>query len=255
MSQSFTPFETLENAFRSWWLIVVLMMLGGLVGFALNRIRPPLYEAISVIAVSIDFSRSGDLEDYEEDYVIGIAGDVIQSSEVVAHVADLAGISQDQLNSQLYLERSYYTWTLRARDASSQRAAELANLWADQAVQELGASLEQALLADRYANQLDQLEDCMAHPEPAPVLCSDLSQVRLQIEEISTLQRDAIVQSRGVPSYTLFTLSQRAAVPTRPAVFNQGQMVLAGALIGLLLALWAIHLRLPDRLRERLSRA
>jgi uncharacterized protein involved in exopolysaccharide biosynthesis len=255
MTPTFTPSDTLINAFRNWWAIVALMILGALLGFAASRARPPLYEAHAAISIAIDFSRSGDLEDFEEDYVIGSAGDVIASSEVYAEIASQAGIDPDQLRSSLYLERSYYTWTLRARDASPQRAAELANLWADQAFEELGAALEQALLAERYARQLDLLEDCLVQPSPAPAVCADLDQVQNQIVSVSALERDARALSRGIQPYTLYALVEQASHPTHPTVFNQGQMVLAGALIGFLLAVWAIHLRWPPRLLERSPRA
>jgi capsular polysaccharide biosynthesis protein len=169
MSHSFTPYNTLENAFRSWWVIVVLMLLGALLGFVLNQARPPLYEAHAAIAISIDFTRSGDLEDYEEDYVIGIAGAVIASSQVREAVAAQMGLPPAELADRVSFERSYAVWTIRARDPSPQRAAELANVWADEAYQALGDSLEQAMLASRYAGQLDQLERCLVNGCAGPV--------------------------------------------------------------------------------------
>jgi hypothetical protein len=253
MSHSFTPYNTLENAFRSWWVIVVLMLLGALLGFVLNQARPPLYEAHAAIAISIDFTRSSDLEDYEEDYVIGIAGAVIASSQVREAVAAQMGLPPAELADRVSFERSYAVWTIRARDPSPQRAAELANLWADQAYQALGDSLEQAMLASRYAGQFDQLERCL---EPAPpALCRDLGQLQDHIESIASLEREARLHSQGILPYTLFTLSERAVVPARPAVFDQGLMVLSGALIGLLLGVWGAHLGLPLRLLERSPRA
>jgi hypothetical protein len=255
MSQTFTPYDTLENAFRAWWLVVALMILGGLFGLLLSRLRAPLYEATAVISISIDYARSGDLEDYEADYVIGIAGDVIASSDVYAAVAAQAGLDSDQLKLNLFIERSYHTWTLRARHSSPEQAAMLANLWADQAMSELSAALEQSLLADRYARLVEQLQACLAQPEPAAALCRDVDQVRQQIAEVTAGESNARVLSRGIPAYTLFTLSRRAALPTRPVVFGQGQMVFSGALIGLLLAIWAVHVRLPKRLKERALRA
>jgi uncharacterized protein involved in exopolysaccharide biosynthesis len=260
MNPSFTPYNTLENAFRTWWLLVVLMLLGGLAGFAANRARPPLYEAHAAISITIDFTRTGQLEDYEEDYVIGQAGGLIASSQVRDAVAAQTGIAPETLAEQVSFERSFYVWTIRARGASPAAAAALANRWADQAYLELDAALSEAMLADRYARQLDQLEDCVGQvtvSEPAHVVCSDenLGQIQAQIVDTSALEHAARVASRGILPYTRFALIDQASEPTRPAHFGQGQMVLSGALIGLLLGIWAVHLRLPARLRERQRRA
>jgi hypothetical protein len=255
MSRTFVPFDSLENAFRSWWLIVALMVVGGLIGLLVSRARPPLYEATAALSVSIDFTRTGELYDYEEDYVISIAGDVIASSQVREAVAAQTGLSPDALKQQVSFERSYHLWTVRARDASPQQAADLANVWVKQAYAELNSTLEYAMLADRYARQLDLLEGCISQviASPAQAVCGqqNLSQIQSQIEQISPLEREARVSSRGVLPYTLFALVQPAAVPARPSVFNQGQLVLAGSLVGFLVGLWLAHLRLPSRLFER----
>jgi hypothetical protein len=249
MTRSFTPYDTLDHALRAWWLLVLLMLLGVLGGYLLNRARPPLYEAHASIAISIDFTRSGDLQDFEQDYVVGIVGDVIASSRIRESLAADFGLTPTELADRMSFDRSYYIWTIRARDPSPQRAADLANRWADQAYHDLGLALEQAMLADRFARQLDGLELCLEEA------CSDLDDIQAHIQSLTALEAPARIASRGIMPYTRFDWVQQATVPTRPAVFNVGQSVLSGALVGFLLGIWSVHLGLPSRLLERKRRA
>jgi uncharacterized protein involved in exopolysaccharide biosynthesis len=56
-SQEFSPRESLERAFKRWWVIVLMTVVGGLVGWAFHFVNPPVYEASSTVTATMDFQK------------------------------------------------------------------------------------------------------------------------------------------------------------------------------------------------------
>ena len=96
MDTSFSPLETFKRAINYWWLIFLLMLLGGLSGWAIHLFKPAVYEASAAISFAIDYGQTGQLTDVEEDQMLGLVGDVIASPQVINSV--IAKAQQEGLN-------------------------------------------------------------------------------------------------------------------------------------------------------------
>ena len=80
-SQEFSPRESLERILARWWVIVLITVLGGIVGWTFHFLQPPIYEASAVITINMDFTKR-ELTQYEEDYAFNAAGAIIASTPV-----------------------------------------------------------------------------------------------------------------------------------------------------------------------------
>ncbi len=264
MNEDFSPLDTLESALHHWWVVTLMMILGAGAGWAIHRFQPPVYEARASIAVAIDFTHTGAMTDVEEDYAIGIVGDVIGSTavmEFVAEDAQQAGYagSAAGLAQNTYMERYNNIWTLLVRDPDPQAAAWLANRWAQVAYSTLGDAQSHALAADRLSRLQDSLASCLEQSVatgPAQALCNldHLDTIQADLAKIGSTLNQEQLASQGILPYVTFTLPETAQTPNRPVIYGQGAMMLAGALIGLALSLWGIYLRLPTRLAHRKAR-
>ncbi len=244
---------------HTWWLVALMMILGAGAGWAVHQVQPPVYESKAAISVSIDFTHTGQLTDVEEDYAIGVVGDVIGSSAVMdAAAADVqpAGQAAGNLTQNGYLERYNNVWTLRVRDRDPQAAAGLANRWAQAAYAALNDAHSHALAADHLSRLQAGLSSCLEHsvaagPAHTPCTLENLGTIQADLAQVDSVLQQEQQASQGILPYTSFALTGTAAAPTKPAINDRGRMVLAGALIGFVLALWAIYLRLPARLAQR----
>ncbi len=251
LNEAFFPLDTLENALRSWWVVVLVMLLGACAGWVVHRLHPPIYEAQSAITVAIDFTHTGQLTDVEEDYAIGVVGDVIGSVVDPGNPASAVAPTQNTT-----LERYNNTWTLRVRDRDPQAAAQLANRWAQAAYSALTDAHSHALAADRLIRIQDSLQSCLEQsvasgPVQAVCALNNLDTIQTDLVDMGAVLQQEQLASQGILPYTTFALTGTAEPPTSPAIYRQGQMVLAGALIGLVLAIWGVYLRLPARLARR----
>ena len=243
-NQEFSPRASLEQALQRWWVIVLLTVLGGIVGWALHFTRPPLYEATAVITANMNFQRVKDkvkLTLHEEDYAFNAAGAIGTSTAVkdqIIAAAHLSGFPMDmnQLSELMNMERKQSIWELHFRNRVPQTAADLANIWAEKTLQALNTALGHAVLADQIQSQIDSFTTSQS--TPGSPLLSPETQTALQNLSDKLAQEQKL--SQGVISIMKFTLSQSASVPQKPVLYNLADLVLAGACIGFILSLWVV---------------
>ena len=264
----FSPRSALENLYRYWWLVVLLTLWGGLVGWGIHRSRPPVYDAQVVLFATIDFSQfpeTAELTLGEQDEIMWGAATVLLSTQVAEQVAAQAQglgipVTTADLYNQATLERKQANWILTLRDSDAETAAVLANLWGTQGLAALEAAREQALNAQAVQQYLDSLQICLAGALPAdqlPAACEGRSEDELfqEITETSDQLTKIYQGSQGLFPALLFELSQEASSPDVPTRYQQSSLIFAGALIGFLLGAWAVNTRLPKRLGQRRRRA
>jgi LPS O-antigen subunit length determinant protein (WzzB/FepE family) len=239
--QEFYPRKSLELAFKRWWVIVVLATLGGIAGWAIHFLRPPVYEATAVITVSMDFQK-GKLSQREQDYAFTAAGAIANSTEVKSLIiaeAQAYGFPLDinRLSEQMFLERKQSVWEFHIRNWDPETAAELADLWAEKALGALNVDLRHALRADQIQDQISSITG--SQPASGSSGLSAETQAALQTLSDELLQEKQM--SQGVISIMKFALTGSAVVPQDPALYHLADLVLAGACIGFIISLWAIN--------------
>lgn len=260
-NQEFSPLRAIERAFERWWIIVFLAGLGGIGGWIYHHFRPPVYEAKAVMVVNIDFSKR-ELTQYEQDHAFNTAGALISSTKVKDQVISKAQVLGVQVEANRFtqgasLEGKQSVWEMRVRDADPYVAATLANAWAETAYDALLQAHEHALLAEQLYVQVGAWQACLPTyvtptPKPNQTLqfsfawskdCEHYSMEEIQ-SSLARLSSDLASeqrQSQGILSILEFSLAERASVPDKPIIYNQGNLVFAGATIGMVISLWAVN--------------
>jgi uncharacterized protein involved in exopolysaccharide biosynthesis len=234
----FSPLDALERAFRRWWVIVLMTVLGGIAGWTFHFITPPVYEATSVITVNMDF-QNRQLTQYEEDFAFGAAGAIGTSDEVENQIVTQAKkngipIEIDQLQQQMFLERKQSVWELHIRNRDPEIAAELANLWAQNFYEALNAALVHANRADQIQTQIDAITGGLS-ASGSSVFSPDYQTTLTNLSDEHLREQQS---SQGIISIMKFAQTGSAIVPQSPVLYRLAILVLAGACIGFVVSLW-----------------
>ena len=264
MNGDFSPREGFENALRNWWLVVLLVIWGGVAGWLIHRAQPAVYQADASFQITIDFKKISGLSQFDEDHAYNQVGAIIGSTAVMNAVAAQAAAQGIQLTPQEFqystsLSRKEYTWVLQVQRTSPREAQVLANLWADAANKTLQDAYQHAVTADQQGLYLASLESCLAasgRTSPSSNQCG-MSPTELQNQILAASSRYAQEQAAGLGLFPDLNvvLTSRAQLPTAPAEFDTNVMVLAGALIGFVISLWAVQVNLATQLARRLGHA
>jgi hypothetical protein len=257
----FIPHNSLMRIFSRWWILLAMSVLGGTIGWAFHFFYPPVYEATSTLTVTMEFTQV-ELSQYEQDYAFNIVDAIINSSEVTDRIvtnAQLIGISisQTRLAKQMFLERRQSVWELHIRDQDPHVSAELANIWAQVAIDVLNAALNHAMHANQLQTQIDLLNACLpfepgstqlqATPRPITRDCGRYSLV--EIDAALKSWTDELVQEKGLTQGILpvleFAQTGNALIPETPVLYNQAGLTLAGAMIGFIISLWMAGIQRP----------
>ncbi len=250
--EAFVPLAVLENAFRYWWVVALLIVVGGLGGLLVHSFHPPLYEARAQFSVAIDYVSTGSLTQYEEDLAINSAGHIFNSTAVLQNVVNQANkegipISLEELAKQISLERQFSTWNLRVRNPDTEMAKRIATIWIDQGQNTLLQSYQHAVQAHQLELYIQSQESCLEKAgasEPSYALCSGANFTDIQN---NLLAAGAALYAEKQASWGLFyglTLGpfNPPEVSARPVTSDRNQYVFLGSLLGLLLAIAFLEL-------------
>jgi hypothetical protein len=252
MKNSFIPFDLLKRTASKWWLFALMMIIGGLSGLFFHGFTPSIFEAQARFIVTIDYTRTGALSDIQEDQAMRGIGSLIgsdlilQRTVVAAHSSGL-DISFDEFKQKSTLERGEFDWFIRFRDKDPYKAANLINLWADQADQELKKASSHALRAEELLNYLDSIENCLqrttlGNDAKAPCIFPNLSIILEEIQKTGEIAYQEKESSRGLMPALSISLVEKSQVPQIPVIFNRNAFVLAGSFIGLILGIFITFL-------------
>jgi capsular polysaccharide biosynthesis protein len=259
MKKSFIPLETLEVILNQWWLVAVIMIVGGFAGLLISHFNPSIYESKASFSVSIDYTRTGVLTDIQEDDVMRGIGSLINSDEMLQKVVDAVAkkgvpMTLQEMKLKTSLDRQDYRWLLRVRDSNPVTAAQLVNLWADQSNQFFIDAESHALRLDGYLRYLDSLESCLKRTtsdiNAVPCDFPDLPKIVQEIQSTGQMADKEREASHGLMAAVSVQLVEKGQIPIQPVIFNRNLLVLAGAVIGLLISLALIFIR-PNKRREK----
>jgi capsular polysaccharide biosynthesis protein len=251
----FSPRQTIKVIFSRWYIMVILMVLGGLSGLLFHYLQPPIYEATASITINLYFDKR-ELTQYEADTALNAAGAIISSTRLsdtfLTELQNRGFSPQDasriQKNSSMDAMQS--VWDLHVRDNDPEAAAEYANLWASIAEQTLNDALVHALLAEQLQNQINSIQSCLPPlpPIPDPPIVVEachsysLSEINTALQSWATEMAEEQRLSQGILSITTISLNHSATVPAEPVLYGQANLVLAGACIGFFLSLWVTNI-------------
>lgn len=254
MDKSFSPLETFKRALRYWWLIFLLMVIGGLTGWVIHLLRPATYEASATISFAIDYGQTGQLTDVEEDQMLGLVGDVIASPQVIDKViahGQQEGLIIDPVvfKKSIFPERKDYLWIMHVRLSDPQAAARLSGLWSEEAYAMLSSALDHATTASKVQKYMDGLVSCLQQTvvtQPDQALCDqDLAKIQQDLLAAGKELHQEQLASQGVLPALRFDEPAKPLVPTSPVQGGRNQLVLAGAIIGFLLGVMSLYLDIP----------
>lgn len=264
MPEDFIPRSFFLRTLRAWWMVVVLMLLGGLIGFLIHQNTPSVYESQASIAFAFDLARTGAMQVSEEDIAMGAAGTILYTAPVPDQVIADARAKNIRLESypqwsKISLERKNYLWVLRIRFTNPQDAAALTNIWIERAYASLAEAGKHAEQAESLRRSLEGMESCMqqmAVTEPAAAQCawSSLPDLQREMKSLSDRHQQEKAAARSLIPALNFSLAEKAQVNPQPVIYDRNTLVLAGALIGLLAAIGLVASGLVDRLLRRFSR-
>jgi hypothetical protein len=256
-SDSIPVEDMLSAALRGWWLLAVLILLGGVVGMAIARFRPTVYETGFSILTSIDLTNTGEQTQFEEDLGMEAVGQLIGSANLYQRVAAEAvkeGIPLDahEMSTAAALERRLGTWRMRLRGNDPARIVRIAAIWQKLAIADLNDAYQHARVADGLQRKQLSLEACLnqsTFSEPSAGQCSptNLRAVQAQLRASASLISEERTASRGLTSGIIMDTAPQPILSADAVLYRQGEMIAAGALIGLILGVWTVQSGLTAR--------
>ncbi len=227
-----------------------------------HSLQPPLYEAKTALLVNLDVIRYH-LTPEEEYRVIDTVSNIVNSHQVQARVVAQASsslgysLTVEEFQRRASLERRRWMLEMYIRDRDPVLAAAMVDLWAVIAYQTLTQAQEHALRAYQIQRQMEGWLACLpgyVTPTPEPLTqqislvpawnenCLNYSPEAIEAS-LARLSNTLLTQegaSLGLAPFVEFTPPEKALVPGRPVLYDRGTLVLAGGIVGFLLAVWAL---------------
>jgi uncharacterized protein involved in exopolysaccharide biosynthesis len=256
-SIEFSPLDAFSQAVQRWWLVALLTFLGGTLGWLYQLVQPPVYEARAMIVAQIDFEQTGKLTELEQDQAIGAVIALMTSSSVLDGV--MAQVRERHIELEalvpgqdVVVERRRSQLELHYRHADPQVAAEVANLWAEQAYTAIIEAHRHAMQAEMLRQLQAGLLVCLGIPgsvaSPGEA-CNAASPGEIEGRLVSLENEifDETVASNAILPAMVFDFSRKADVPSSPVAFQSNLLVLGGSLVGFVCGVMLAGLRAPRR--------
>ena len=263
MAKEFTPLDILDDLMNYWWLIIISMLFGAVIGYIIHSFKPAVYETHASLGVSIDYSRTGFLSDFEIDEAYGTVADVFSTPKVVDDVVRVAkengiDITPELLKEVVIHERTNNSWIFRARYKDPIIAAKLANIWLDSSYKTLEQANYHAILIQGLERYLDSLVSCMEQmtiTEPTYNYCqtANIQDIQGDLEKTAMAINAEKESSYGIVPGMSFRISDYAMIPVTPVRYGRGMLVLSGAVLGLLLGIVLVYVKFPSLVTRKLN--
>lgn len=252
--REFNLISLYEAGINYWWLLLVFIIIGGLLGIAYAGQQEALYEASTTILMSVDHNRAAirdDITIYQADDRVRalILSDrtLKRAMEILseAEVADLYETPAD-FRSSTRITQGPASFELYVYSSDPGLAVQSANAWARASLLELEGAMLHALRAAELQGALYEAQCTLMlvgeeGGDQARWVCtsggSDVDVDDLPDEFIAEIQA-----SRGILPFYSFALGQEAQMPEGPVLWSRAELLLAGVVIGAVLGIVAIFL-------------
>jgi len=245
----YSPRETVDVILKRWFVIVLCTLVGGGIGWLFHQFQPPIYEARALITITINYNQpdllpSLDNDHYAEDQMMSSAMNLLVSTAVFSQVTeDAAGLNlapgDIAFNSRLLVERRQAEVELIVRHESPEKAAGLANIWAQRGFEALQEAQTHAVRVYTLNYELKSLAECLTAQADIQGICQQTSLAELDqtLKKVETELGTEVQGSKGLVPAVMFDLSRLADVPESPVLYATQGLVLAGGLLGFLVGL------------------
>ena len=255
MNGDLEPMTILKRMIKYWWLMILILILGGVLGVGISRLHQPVYQSKAVITTVIDYSQLGKLDDYEEDQIFVAVGEKIGSSSVkdaVFQKVKDAGLnmSLERLDAALSLNRQDSRWILYVRFSDPQTAQQIAQYWADESMSALTSMTKDAetnFYNQQYQNSLVTCLQDTVIVDSSSSVCNLQNYAAIQSEIDRTVQAGNTADE-GNSLLLLHTTYEITETPSRsdtPVLFKQSISALGGMLLALAVGLIVFSLDIP----------
>ena len=232
--------DLLLRLIRRWPWLLTAIIVGGLLGLGAAGFLPPVYEAVAVVGVGVDYGRTLPLDEEALRHAFDRAREVFLADETIEAVwaAGVQGAQPGSTNEErdsLRLSEIGGGWELGVRDSSPESAARLANAWASISVDALQSAVGHAWRAAHLQSKWF-ITGCELQPAATPSLpasweCAAALQEYDPEQALTEIEQEAVL-SRGILPSMSFALLQEADPPGEPLAGSRGMSVLAGLLAG-----------------------
>jgi uncharacterized protein involved in exopolysaccharide biosynthesis len=251
--------DALTRLIRRWPGLLAAICLGGLFGLWMGNLLPPVYEAVAVVGVGVDYGRTLPLDEEAMRHALDRAREVFLGDETLKAVmaadpraADQAG-AVNALRDTLRLSEIGGGWELGARAGSPEEAASLANAWAAASIDALQEAVGHAWRASDLQSKW-YIAGCELQPPATPSgsaawACSTAPDEYDPEQALTEIEQEAVL-SRGILPSMSFSVLQDAAPPTVSMTSSRTLCMLAGLLAGAVIGLM-VAIGLPERASRR----
>jgi len=262
------PRVMLERMLHRWWILALLMVMGGVGGWSISYIQPPIYEATVIYNVSLDQQKLVEegvvasdklpLDFASQNVYLLPADEMFTSPDVEAHLAmdaNAPGLLSPKNTidpENLSLDRNGLAWQVSVRSVNPSVAARLANFWVKEADSALRAAQVHTLQSESLGIEYASIQKCFLDMDftqanicagTSFVTSSDLDAYLINLEQKILSEQQA---GHGIDPALSFMIMTQAQPPSHPILYAVSSISLAGSLVGLLIGILLVQI-LPAR--------
>lgn len=235
-----------------------LMIVFSFIGFIVGNFYTFQYEAESVLITNLELVEDTNITEIMVDSQLELVRQLMYHSDITDSVLlaeEKAGnpINLDQLKKMSVIERRLNSTLIKIRNYDPQIAARIANTWVEAAYERLTIAYEHALLVSEAKWMLTSIEDCLTDEKLFETpFCESLTP---EIVDSYTEKAQATILAESAASLGLtkdlqISQFQLASMPSEPIQGNKANLMLLGALFGLVLSMILYELPFFKHLTE-----
>lgn len=236
LQRDIDPHQIFRVLFRSWYWLVIAMLIGGLVGLGITHLRPARYQAAAVLRIDLGGEEYRQLawtrkRDILSPVRVLLLGDETLRDTLAFLGEHVEGQSVAELRDGLRLNDLESEWFLGAIHTEPNEAARIANAWSSTGLSKLQEAASHAIRAAELGAQLKSsgcaLVGGRANAWDCPEEVGGANTATLEEQWES-----AFAASHGIPPLLEYELVRTATVPDGPLYWGRGVIILSAALLG-----------------------
>jgi uncharacterized protein involved in exopolysaccharide biosynthesis len=251
-----------------WISLLLVIVLGGVVGYLCGFFLPPIYEAKAVLTTNIDIKENRPvITEIMVDSQLNYIGQLMFNPKIIdpllSQEAGLGNpIKLEDLEAMSSIERQLMNTIIKVHGKDPAITARIATSWAKLAFETLLEAKSHVLTIAEANQELSFIESCFPSKrtvtEDVPTkaadgaFCDGLSYetARTQLDEATKILNAEETKTLGLTTYINVSQFIPASLPINPSSNNQGMMTLSGMIIGIVVGIIFIDIRWHNKSNE-----